>query len=166
MIVFFPFRIPPFPFPFRYNFINAFGFPPGVRDFRNISSLHFINHLAHGDVEANGAWVVVLEVVEGQAARGSDLVADALPAGARTAGDDILIASRDAGWSTEILVNLRDSAVAGLLGSWAAQQRNVKPTGTAETESRGSELVLGREEEDERASLARIRGWNVKVEDG
>lgn len=38
------------------------------------------NHLAHGDIKTDGAWVIVLEVVEIQGAGGTDLQANTLSA--------------------------------------------------------------------------------------
>lgn len=121
--------------------------------------------LAAGDEETNGRGVPVLEEVEVGAASVLHLVADSLTSRALEGGDDVRIAWSDS-FLTEVLLDRGHVAVAGVLGHRLGQLSKVDLAVTAESESGSLEVLLLGEEEDEAASLIRVRLRDVEVVQG
>jgi len=118
-------------------------------------------HLARNDVETNWAWVVVLEVLQRGTRDGRDLVTDGLSSWAREGRDDGRSARLDS-LLTEVDLNTALVRVGGRLGCNAAQLLEVDLAVAGEGERGGLEILLLREEEDERAGTG-VGRRNVEV---
>jgi len=124
------------------------------------------SRLASADVKSKRARVIVLEELESKTAGRGKLKADGGTGWALVGADDVGVARLEAADGT-VLESLRWLVgVCGALVGGAGQNVRNKTTLTVEAVRASLELVQLWEQEDEGASLAGVRGRNVKVEDG
>lgn len=122
-------------------------------------------HLACGDVQAKRRRVVVLEVVEVRVACSRDLKGNGRSSGAVKRGNVVSVSRRDG--DDAIVSRLgRLVVVSGALRSRRRELGKVELAVTSKGVVGCLKILLVREEEDQAALLASIRGGDVKVEDG
>lgn len=121
--------------------------------------------LAAADVETNRTRVIILEVVERKVTPSTDLIRDPLSRSASARRNRIRVSRRNAeAAKVALLAGL--VGVRSALGRWARQLAEVDVAATRDGEAGCLEVLLGGEEEDDAAGLARVGGWDVEVEDG
>jgi len=127
--------------------------------------LYTAANLARGDVQTERRWVVVLEELEAQSVGRADLNALGGTSSARSGSDGVAVARLD-GDRAELTLLAWAGVPGGLLVGNLAQLREDELTGAGEGVGRSLKLRLLWEEEDSAALLARVRAWDVEVEDG
>jgi hypothetical protein len=123
----------------------------------------FRSALASRDVQADGAWVEVLEVGQGRAVLGTELKRDSMTGRAAECSDGIAVARRY-GNSTEVLRYAGRIRVSCCQGGSTAEPGEVDGAAAGEGETGRHELRLLGEEEDQTALLAIVARWDVEVE--
>jgi len=119
--------------------------------------------LADRDVSTKRRRIVILEVLEVQAPGRTELISHPLTGGTAEGGNHVAVARCDAGGS-EVAFDSRRRAIGRRFGGRRLQLRNLDATGTGQGVVRCLQLVLARQQEDQRARLSRIRSWDVEVD--
>lgn len=120
--------------------------------------------LALTDISADRARIVVLEVVQRQAAGSTHLVGDCLARSARVGHDCVRVARR---YAVDGLDGLAGTLVVerGLLASIGIALRELQTSRARDGEGRSLKVLLLWEKEDQSAGVARVRLGNVEVEE-
>lgn len=120
--------------------------------------------LALTDISADRARIVVLEVVQRQAAGSTHLIGDCLTRSARVGHDCVRVARR---YAVDGLDGLACTLVVerGLLASIGIALRELQTSRARDGEGRSLKVLLLWEKEDQSAGVARVRLGNVEVEE-
>jgi hypothetical protein len=130
-----------------------------------VSSSTVMNNLALADVHANGAWVVILEVVDGEVTAAANLVAHSLASFAIARLDGVGVAGAELHGS-KIPSLSRSVAPSSLCVGIALELADGAFSLTRDCVVGGLKVRFLGQHEHGRASLTGVRGRDIEVEDG